>query len=629
MKLARARADLSAGLSGYGSSSSSSVTPEMLTGPLPTVVPMVMSMSNGPIPQYQFGNQGGFSGPADFSVSNGYNAHAGPSNYATHGGYAFVDNNNGSSGYQCYNSNGTEGYNGNNVTNGYLGYVDNNGGNGYGGNNGVNVPNGYPAYNGAGYVQPPAPFTAPLVATSTLPNLPYAPAPAPTSAPPPPPAPAPDSFTPRRAPLATLAGGIGPIRRTAVDMTRRMSISNGEAANISKLTEKKSHPLGAAKAARRLSIPYHRRAQRVLSNSGSGPGPGPDPGAGADGVSAPSPSPGGRPGSLGAPEPDKLNDRRGSLPINGSVVVLNGETKLLSPFTPYQRKFNNAYARANAKTKPNSLCLSCPPSLSKHDRVTRELSPVLQPKRGKNSAAAAPAAPATAPAAVGVAHSTELNTGANLFNHSSQPQFQPDVTDTNGLVYGNVNDNAPVYGDINGDVNGYVNGYVNGNGNGNVNGYFNSQDNVNAGAGYSNSNGNGNSDGFMLASHQSVESFLGPNTPYDNPAGPGPLPNPGFSFGQSVPPAPGAYGQFNGIGAGAGPSTAYGALQYGQDENFLAMQDRSRLGSLASVNTMNSEATSDWSSGNGVGLDLMPQSMGNGSLGVLGDYDLYTRRSSA
>lgn len=87
-----------------------------------------------------------------------------------------------------------------------------------------------------------------------------------------------------------------------------------------------------------------------------------------------------------------------------------------------------------------------------------------------------------------------------------------------------------------------------------------------------------------------------------NVDGSGPLPNPSFVFGDvhnDVDP-------MNNLAT------------YGIDETYLAMQDRSRLGSMASIGTFNSEVPSEVSDFNG--LDYLNSSE---------EYDMYTRRSSA
>lgn len=94
----------------------------------------------------------------------------------------------------------------------------------------------------------------------------------------------------------------------------------------------------------------------------------------------------------------------------------------------------------------------------------------------------------------------------------------------------------------------------------------------------------------------------------------GPLPNPTFVFGNAPP-----------LATPQSASGGNGMVNYGIDETFLSMQDRSRLNSLASlasIGTYTSEVPTELSSelgGNGA-FDYLPVPEG---------FDMYSRRASA
>lgn len=123
----------------------------------------------------------------------------------------------------------------------------------------------------------------------------------------------------------------------------------------------------------------------------------------------------------------------------------------------------------------------------------------------------------------------------------------------------------------------------------------------------------GNAGVFTMQSQGSNDGFVQPLAPFDpfsqiqvqnSNSAMGPLPNPTFVFG-------------NAHSQGQATSQHPGMINYGIDETFLSMQDRSRLNSLASIGTYASELSSEFGSN---GFDYLPVPEG---------LDLYTRRASA
>lgn len=177
------------------------------------------------------------------------------------------------------------------------------------------------------------------------------------------------------------------------------------------------------------------------------------------------------------------------------------------------------------------------------------------------------------------AHTLPAQGSAPMGVYGPQPPANPApyAPMANGHVNGNVNMNGHMNVNMNGNVN--FNGNMYGNMNDNVNGHMNGHMNMNM-------NMTGDMNGNM--------------------AGTGPLPNPSFVFGDvhnNVDPMNNTAGNF------------------GVDDAYLAMQDRSRLNSMASIGTFNSEAPTE-----------MSDFSANGAFDYLSapeSYNMFNRRQSA